>query len=476
MTILAAETKKQHKNTSSRNKHKKKDSTHVSVSVNEKTPLVSKNYKKGGHNNNEFNNASMSGAVMNLSTTIIGAGIMALPATMKVLGLGVGIVVIVLVAILSESTVRILLKYSKQGGAESYGGLMGDAFGDVGKKVLQGCVVVNNIGVLVIYMIIIGDVVAGSTSNGVHHPGLLEGWFGPHWWTGRVFVLLVTTLGVFVPLASLKRMDSLSVTSSLAVALAVVFLIITAGIAIYKIVDGSLPMPRLLPDVTDINSVWNLFTAVPVLVTAYICHFNVHTIRNELENPSLIEPIVQISLVLCTFVYIMVSFFGFVLFGDSTMGDILSNFDSDLGVPFSVQLNDIVRVSYALHLMLVFPLVFYALRLNTDGLFFESSGLPLELDNKRFAIVSVGLLSVIYLGANFVPSAWDAFQFTGATAAVCIGFIFPASIAIRDVHGIATKSDKMLAVLMIGLAVFANVVAIYSDAYALFKKNPSTRA
>ncbi|KAI3789210.1 hypothetical protein L2E82_02000 [Cichorium intybus] len=90
----------------------------------------------------------------------------------------------------------------------------------------------------------------------------------------------------------------------------------------------------------------------------------VHSIGNEL-----IEPIVQISLVLCTIVYIMTSFFGFILFGDATMGDILQNFDFDLGVPFSVELNHIVRVSYALHLMLVFPLVFYALRLNTDGLF-----------------------------------------------------------------------------------------------------------
>ncbi|XP_076891930.1 amino acid transporter AVT6A-like [Bidens hawaiensis] len=473
MTIQSSTKKPRHP---SRKHSKKKDKDSSIITVNDKTPLIS---KKQSTTHNEFNGASMSGAVMNLSTTIIGAGIMALPATMKVLGLGVGVVVIVMVAVLSEKTVRMLLKYSNKaggGGVESYGGVMGDAFGEVGKKVLEGCVVVNNIGVLVIYMIILGDVVAGSSSNGLHHPGLLEGWFGPHWWTGRVFVLMVTTLGVFVPLASLKRMDSLSVTSGLAVALAVVFLIVTAGIAIFKMATGSLPMPRLLPDVTDINSVWNLFTAVPVLVTAYICHFNVHPIRNELENPSQIEPIVRISLVLCTIVYIMTSFFGFILFGDSTMGDILSNFDSDLGVPFSYLLNDIVRVSYALHLMLVFPLVFYALRLNTDGLFFGSSELPLEYDNKRFVLVSVGLLSIIYLGANFVPSAWDAFQFTGATAAVCIGFIFPASIAIRDVQGIATKTDKILAALMIGLAVFTNVVAIYSDAYALFKRNPSTRA
>ncbi|XP_076919078.1 amino acid transporter AVT6A-like [Bidens hawaiensis] len=468
MTIQSSTKKPKHP---SRKHSKKKDKDSI-ITVNDKTPLIVK--KQSTHN--EFNGASMSGAVMNLSTTIIGAGIMALPATMKVLGLGLGVVVIVMVAVLSEKTVGMLLKYSKAGGVESYGGVMGDAFGEFGKKVLEGCVVVNNIGVLVIYMIILGDVVAGSSSNGLHHPGLLEGWFGPHWWTGRVFVLMVTTLGVFVPLASLKRMDSLRITSGLAVALAVVFLIVTAGIAIFKMVTDSLPLPRLLPNVTDINSVWNLFTAVPVLVTAYICHFNVHPIHNELENPSQIEPIVRISLALCTIVYIMTSFFGFILFGDSIMGDILSNFDSDLGVPFSYLLNDIVRMSYALHLMLVFPLVFYALRLNTDGLFFGSSELPLEYDNKRFAAVSVGLLLIIYLGANFVPSAWDAFQFTGATAAVCIGFIFPASIAIRDVHGIATKTDKMLSGLMIALAVFANVVAIYSDAYALFKRNPSTRA
>lgn len=46
----------------------------------------------------------------------------------------------------------------------------------------------------------------------------------------------------------------------------------------------------------------------------------------------------------------------------------------------------------------------------------------------------------------------------------------------RDTYGIATKKDKILSVLMIGLAVFANLVAMYSDAYTIFKRNASTRA
>ncbi|XP_010257883.1 PREDICTED: sodium-coupled neutral amino acid transporter 2 [Nelumbo nucifera] len=423
----------------------------------------------------EFNGASFSGAVFNLSTTIVGAGIMALPATMKVLGLGAGIAMIIFVAFLTEASIDMLLRFSKAGKTDSYGGVMGDAFGKVGRVLLQICVVINNVGVLIVYMIIIGDVLSGTSASGIHHAGLLEGWFGAHWWNGRAFVLLVTTLAIFAPLTCFKRVDSLRYTSALSVALAIAFVVITAGITIVKLISGSIEMPRWLPNVTDMTSFWKLFTVVPVLVTAYICHYNVHTIDNELEDSSQIQSIVRTSLALCSTVYITTSFFGFLLFGESTLDDVLANFDTDLGIPFSSVLNDAVRVSYAVHLMLVFPIIFFALRLNLDGLLFPSAR-PLVLDNQRFALINVVLMSLIFLGANFIPSIWDAFQFTGATAAVCIGFIFPAAIALRDPHGIATKKDKILSVFMIVLAVFSNLVAIYSDAYALIKKNSSPRS
>ncbi|XVF14261.1 hypothetical protein REPUB_Repub09cG0043300 [Reevesia pubescens] len=50
---------------------------------------------------NEFNGASFIGAVFNLSTTIVGARIMALPATMKVMGLILGIAMIIFMAFLN---------------------------------------------------------------------------------------------------------------------------------------------------------------------------------------------------------------------------------------------------------------------------------------------------------------------------------------------------------------------------------------
>ncbi|XP_011009906.1 PREDICTED: probable sodium-coupled neutral amino acid transporter 6 [Populus euphratica] len=440
--------------------------------VDENAPLLPKRQEDAGFD--EFNGASFTGAVFNLSTTIVGAGIMALPATMKVLGLVLGVSLIIFMAFLAEASIEMLLRFSGAGKCASYGGLMGDAFGKTGRIMLQVAVLINNVGVLIVYMIIIGDVLSGTSSSGSHHAGVFEGWFGEHWWNARTFVLLVTTLFVFSPLACFKRIDSLSYTSALSVALAVVFLVITVGITIVKLINGSIAMPRLMPDVTDMTSFWKLFTTVPVLVTAYICHFNVHSIDNELEDSTQIKPVVRTALALCSSVYVMTSIFGFLLFGDATLDDVLANFDMDLGIPYSSLLNDAVRVSYAAHLMLVFPIVFFPLRLNLDGLLFPSAQ-PFHQANTRFALVTIGLIALIFLGANFIPSIWDAFQFTGATAAVCLGFIFPASITLRDRHNIASKRDKILCIFMIALAVFSNGVAIYSDAYALIRKNPSPR-
>lgn len=54
----------------------------------------------------------ISSAVFNLTTTIIGAGIMALQAAMKVLGLIPGFVLIILMGILSEISVELLVRFS----------------------------------------------------------------------------------------------------------------------------------------------------------------------------------------------------------------------------------------------------------------------------------------------------------------------------------------------------------------------------
>jgi hypothetical protein len=50
-----------------------------------------------------------------------------------------------------------------------------------------------------------GDVLSGTWSDGMRHSGVVEEWFGQHWWTTRSSLLLLTTLFVFAPLVSFKR-------------------------------------------------------------------------------------------------------------------------------------------------------------------------------------------------------------------------------------------------------------------------------
>lgn len=161
--------------------------------------------------------------------------------------------------------------------------------------------------------------------------------------------------------------------------------------------------------------------------------FAVHTIENELGDSPRMQSVVQTSLGLCAVVYAMTGLFGFLLFGDSTLSDVLSNFDDSLAIPHSYFFNDVVHISYAIHIILIFPIIFHPLRLNLDGLLFPSAR-PSVLQNfLRFALVSLGLLVVCLYGAIYIPSIWIAFEFTGGTVGVLLLFIFPAAITLRQV-------------------------------------------
>lgn len=182
-----------------------------------------------------FDGASISGAVFNLSTTIVGAGIMALPATVNQLGLIPGLITIVFVSVLTEQSIDMILRFSRASKSATYSGVAADAFGATGRNILQSCIVINNLGMLVVYMIITGklkgqtlfhverlitvrsrlnfeltagDVLSGTWVDGYHHKGVFEEWFGEHWWTTRSALLLFTTLFVFAPLISFKRVGN----------------------------------------------------------------------------------------------------------------------------------------------------------------------------------------------------------------------------------------------------------------------------
>ncbi|KAK6145633.1 hypothetical protein DH2020_022453 [Rehmannia glutinosa] len=413
--------------------------------------------------------ASISGAIFNISTGMVGAGIMSIPATFKVLGVIPSFLVILVIAYFVEVTVEFLLKYTHSGESNTYGELMAESFGKVGSVALQVCVMITNLGALIIYLIIIGDVLSGNESEGTVHLGVLQEWFGIQWWNSRAFSLLFVVLLVLLPLLLLRRIDSLRHASAISVLLAAFFVAICSAMAIHAMWIGKTQSPRLVPNFADGVSALGLFTTIPIFATAFGCHVNVHPIRAELGRPSDMSSAVRISLVLCVVIYFAVGFFGYLLFGDSIMADMLVNFDQTSDSVIGMILNDTVRLSYAIHLMLVFPVMNYSLRANVDELFFPKRPLS-SAGNVRFLSLTCVLLAFIYVAAIAIPNIWYFFQFMGTTTVMCLMFIFPSSIVLRDVHCMSTRRDKALAVLVILLAVGTSLIAIFSNLSDLFGK------
>ncbi|KAI6689881.1 hypothetical protein NL676_026709 [Syzygium grande] len=406
-------------------------------------PLIGNGHKTG---------SGVSGAVFNLTTSIIGAGIMALPATMKVLGLVLGFVLIVLMGILSEISVELLVRFSVFCKASSYGEVVQRALGKPARILSEICIIVNNAGVMVVYLIIMGDVLSGSEVGDFYNPGVVSR----------------------SSLCVLDKIDSLSMTSAASVALAVVFVIVCFIVALIKLVEGKIEAPRMSPDFGSKKAILDLLVVIPIMSNAYVCHFNVQPIYNELENrsPDKMYRVGRITTVICIMVYASTAISGYLLFGKDAEADVLTNFDKDLGIRFSSALNYIVRAGYILHLVLVFPVIHFSLRQTVDALLFEKSP-PLSESRKRCLALTAVLLVLIYIGSTMIPNIWTAFKFTGATTAVSLGFIFPPLIALRLCKKGAGLSpvEKSLSWVMLVLAVIVSIVGIIGNVYGLESKS-----
>lgn len=167
----------------------------------EETPLLPEHAVPAGAS------ASVLGAVFNVSTSVVGAGIMSIPAAMRVLGVAPAVALIAGAAAMADAAVGFMLRHTR--GVPSYAALMSDAFGRAWAGALLNVFVVGNaFGTLTVYLIVVADVVSGAVAGGDDaHAGVLQEWFGCHWWTGREVMLVVAAV-ILLPLVLRKRVGT----------------------------------------------------------------------------------------------------------------------------------------------------------------------------------------------------------------------------------------------------------------------------
>lgn len=381
---------------------------------------------------------SVTQATANLATTIIGAGIMALPRAFATLGVVVGAVLLVGVLGLSFFSLASLVRASDATGHWNYKSLVSSRFGAAGRVAHASAVLLNNAGSMVVYLIIMGDVLVGVAPS---YSGVVTNLVGVHdprvWYVSRPFVVGVVCVACLAPLLSLRNLRLLAPMSAAAVAVAGAFGATVLLLTLTAIVRGRVSDFHWLPTLamlggTRARAVINVLAVLPVITMCFVCHYNVLPLASNLQRftDRRMMMVIRRALLLCTAVFTLVAGGGYVLFGSHTDANILNNLTPEglqAFVPHTLALliSFGIRAGYCMCLMATFAMLNWALRETVSTSLFGVE----ELRGAAFNLLSYAILAILYAVSIAFPSVWTAMSLTGSTAAVLIAFILPGAVA-----------------------------------------------
>ncbi|KAG2437215.1 hypothetical protein HXX76_005878 [Chlamydomonas incerta] len=420
----------------------------------------------------------------NLTKVILGAGIMALPRAVALLGCGLGISLLVVVGLLTHFTVHGLVLASDRCRRDTYSSLVRTALGPIPEKVLQATMLLGCLGFEVVYIDIIGDLLLGEAPT---YDGLITTWLPQEdrqqWWVGRQLVLAALALGVLAPLGSLRTMGGLGVVNLVGLASLGGFAGATVWLAVAAVTLGrayELPLGPDLPALgsTTAQQVTGALAVVPILLTAASCHQSVHPLRAMLVPYSrpLLDKVVATSLTLVTALFVVVCVSAYTAFGPNVRGNFLNNLSPAELVPLigTTAANVVslaIKAGYAVSLVGSAVLIMFPLRQSLLELVAPAAVLPGSppVSTRLYLSCTYALLASVYVIAVYVPSIWDVISFVGSVACTIMCFIIPAALLVKYVDK-PTLADRLQraaawAVGLLGLALFLNVfVGLYLSA------------
>ncbi|KAG7103786.1 Vacuolar amino acid transporter 5 like protein [Verticillium longisporum] len=373
--------------------------------------------------------ASMLSSIINLLNTIVGAGTLAMPSVLSHMGIVLGSLMIV------WSGLTAAMGLYLQGRCARYLDRGSSSFFAISKLtypnaavLFDAAIAVKCFGVGVSYMIIIGDlmpkVILGFNSNTPElHPYLTDRNF---WITAFMFLV--------IPLAFLRRLDSLKYTSIVAL-VSIGYLVI---LVVYHFGAQPLQDKSGLRVIKPQSAVAFLST-LPVVVFAYTCHQNMFSILNEIKDnsPSSVVGVVGSSIGGAASMYLLVAITGYLTFGNDVNGNIVSMYAPSIAT-FIGQIGIVILVTFSI------PLQVHPCRASLDAVLKwrpnrahngngrsnspvggRSDHAVAPMSDLRFAVLTTLILVFGYLVALSVTSLERVLAYVGSIGSTSISFILP---------------------------------------------------
>jgi len=392
--------------------------------------------------------AGLVGSTLNLTNSIIGGGILALPYAFSGCGWVLGAFLIVGAGIATAFSLHLLTLCSLKVPPPA-------SFYKVTKaSIPQYCFLVDaavafqTFGIAVAFLIIVGGLMPDVCAY--LHAGPF--WSNRHLWVSMGFLIVA-------PVSCLKTLDALKYTSAFAVfCVAFISLLIFAYAAdpAAERCDGG---GRDCVGDTELAVVdFNTFKVLGVFINAYSCQMNMFPVVNELKNPTLKRlDVVSFSAIATAFVwYMIVAASGYAVYGAAVMPDVLQNFPATAATTTA-------RLLSCLLVLCSYPLLVLPARTSLMALeaLFDppDTAAGATTLHRRFWTDTAIFLLGSYAIAMITDDLGVVFSLIGATGATIITYILPGA-AYYKMHPPGTGPDWMRTVAA-GYVVFGCCVMVF---------------
>lgn len=343
---------------------------------------------------------------INLTNTIIGAGMLSIPKAVNDMGLVVGMTLLVLCALGGAFGLSLLAECSRRVGKEktSYNLVATEYLGPCATVGVDIAVALKCFGVGVAYLVVVGDLM----------PDAMDGlgakdspWNQRRFWIGIAMAMIV-------PLSMLKKIDSLRFTSAISICTA--FYLI--GVLVYFTATlGTTEAQGSIKYVQKLDS--DFLSGLPVMVFAFTCHQNIFAIHSELKRNTRARTlrVIIMSVLTCALLYSIVAVCGYVTYRANAESNFINNLPKDLATV------NIGRIVISLNVTLSFALQSHPARECLNNLVVYFSGLEENAGQQRAVYQEISLPSPTHETVPMVDQEQAKASLAGREGSGCMHWL-----------------------------------------------------
>jgi amino acid permease len=295
------------------------------------------------------------GAVANLCSATLGAGILGLPFALYQAGLIFGSLLLLLSGWATATSINLLVQACEKYQLSTYEQVVEKGLGRKARQVVEISILLFSGGTAVAYVIAVGDIMERVEDLSSAHK--------------RVAMVLVWGMAM-LPLSCLKKMKSLQCASTVGIA-SIGILLVAATVHLLHPTDddgsGLLSIQSLEPFFGPADGGWlSVLRACPIVFFAFSCQVNVCQIYDELPTPRGEERLRSMGWVtwsavgLCGLLYSSVSLVTLMDFGNDVTPNILSCYT----LSSKESLLHVAFLAMALAVVMAFPLNIFPARVS----------------------------------------------------------------------------------------------------------------